>query len=88
MIEILRKMFEATPEKSTIKLKEKCSDCGCETILEITPTSGGFGLQGGLLFKSSTDKYIVKCPDCIKANPKLDDNNGCEEYINTLDYFK
>jgi hypothetical protein len=74
MIEILRKMFEANPEKSTIKLKDKCSDCGCKTILEVTPTSGGFGLQDGLLFESSTDKYIVKCPDCIKANSKVDDN--------------
>jgi len=73
MIEILRKLFEANPEKSTIKLKEKCSDCGCETTLEITTTSGGFGLQGGVLFKSSTDKYIVKCPDCIEANPKIDE---------------
>ena len=74
MIEILRKMFEANPEKPTIKLKDKCSDCGCETIIEITPTSGGFGLQGGVLFKSSTDKYIVKCPACIEPNPKIDDN--------------
>ena len=73
MIEILKKMFEANPEKSTIKLKQKCSDCGCETIIEITPTSGGFGLQGGVLFKSSTDKYIVKCTYCIGANPKIDD---------------
>jgi hypothetical protein len=73
MIEVLRKMFEANPEKSTIKLKDKCSDCGCETILEITQTSGGFGLQGGVLFKSSTEKYIVKCSDCIKANPKKDE---------------
>ena len=74
MIEILRKMFEANPEKSTIKLKDKCSDCGCETILEITPTSVGFGLQGGLLFKSSTDKYIVNCPTCYEANFKIDHN--------------
>ena len=73
MIEILRKIFEANPEKPTIKLKDKCSDCGCETILEITTTSGGFGLQGGVLFKSSTDKYIVKCSDCIEANPKIDE---------------
>ncbi len=50
MIEILRKMFEANPEKPTIVLKDKCSDCGCKTIIEITPTSGGFGLQGGALF--------------------------------------
>ena len=74
MIEILRKMFEDNPEKSTIVLKEKCSDCGCDTILEITTTSGGFDLQGGILFKSTTEKYIVKCPACIEGSPKIDDN--------------
>jgi len=73
MIEILRKIFDANPEKSTIVLNGRCSDCGCKTILEITTTSGGFGLQGGILFKSSTDKYIVKCPACIEANPNIDE---------------
>ena len=70
MIEILKKMFETNPEKSTIVLKEKCSDCGRETIIEITPTSGGYGLQGGTLFKCSPDGYLAKCPDCDKANGK------------------
>jgi Zn finger protein HypA/HybF involved in hydrogenase expression len=74
MIEILRKMFETNPEKSTIVLKDECSDCGCETIIEITPTSEGFGLQGGVLFKSSTDNYIVKCPACYGKHFKIDDN--------------
>ena len=72
MLEILKKMFEANPQKSTIELKEKCSDCGCDTIIKITPTSGGFGLMGGVLFKSSTDKYIAKCDACYKAKPKID----------------
>ena len=49
--EVLRKIFEANSAKSTIVLKGKCSDCGCETIVNITSTSGGFGLQGGALFK-------------------------------------
>ena len=74
MIEILRKMFQDSPEKSTIALKDKCSDCGCETIVEITPTSGGFGLQGGSLFKCSPDEYLVKCPNCYQVNPKIDNN--------------
>lgn len=74
MIEILKKLFKDNPEKSTIVLKEKCSDCSIDTIIEITPTSGGFGLMGGVLYKSSTDKYIVKCPACIKVTPKIDDN--------------
>jgi hypothetical protein len=74
MIEILRKKFEANPEKSTIVLKDTCSDCDCETTIEITPTSGGFGLQGGALFKCSPDRYIAKCPACYEENPKKDDN--------------
>jgi hypothetical protein len=74
MIEILRKMFDANPEKSTIVLNGKCSDCGRETIIEITTTSGGFGLQGGVLFKSSPDTYIAKCPACYEKHFKIDDN--------------
>lgn len=67
LIEILIKKFEANPEKSTIISNGKCSDCGCETIIEITPTSGGFGLKGGALYKCSPDDYFAKCPECLKA---------------------
>ena len=42
MLEILKKMFEVTPERSTIVLKEKCSACECEVQINITPTSGGY----------------------------------------------
>ncbi len=75
MVEILRKMFKANPEKSTIVLNGKCSDCECETRIEITPTSGGFGLQGGALFKYSPDDYFVKCDDCYQVNPIIHDIN-------------
>ena len=62
----LGKLFKNNPEKSTIVLKEKCSDCGCGTIIEITPTSSGFGVQGGVLYMSSHDNFIIKCPTCMK----------------------
>jgi hypothetical protein len=68
MLEILKKMFEANPERSTIELKEKCSDCGCEVNIDITPSSGGYGLQGGALFECSTDDFCAKCAACYKAN--------------------
>lgn len=79
MIEVLKKMFEANPDKSTIVLKEKCSDCGSKIIIEITPTSAGFGMMGGVLFKRSTDKYIAKCPACYKAHFKIDPNQKGEK---------
>ena len=75
MEEILRKNFEANPAKSTIVLKDNCSDCDGETIVHITPTSGGFGLQGGAVFKNSSDEYIVKCRDCYQISPKMSSRN-------------
>ena len=72
MIKIIKKIFEANPERSTIVLKDNCSQCGCEVLIEITSTSGGFGLQGGVLLKCSPDEYLAKCLDCDKLNPKMD----------------
>ena len=66
MIEIIKKMFQDNPGKSKIVLKEKCSDCGRKIIIEITPTSEGFGLQGGALFKISPDEYLAKCSSCYR----------------------
>ena len=78
MIEILKKMFEDNPKKSEIILIERCSDCGVDTTIEVTPTSSGFGLMGGVLFKSSKDKYTAKCPTCYEKHFKIDDNQKSE----------
>ena len=70
MVEILKKIFECNPEKSSIIIKDRCSDCGCEVIIEITSVSGGFGLQGGALNKSMHGGYFAKCSVCFKMNSK------------------
>ena len=64
----IKKICEANTEKSTIVLKGKCLDCGCETIVNIISTSGGFGLQCGVLLKCLPDGHFAKCPDCYKVN--------------------
>ena len=74
MIKILGKMFESNPEKSIIPLKDKCSECGREITVNITHTSGGFGLQGGALFKYLSDGYLMKCSDCYQTTSKIDCN--------------
>jgi hypothetical protein len=71
---ILRKLFEEKPGKSEIILIERCSDCGGLTIIEITTTSRGYGLQGGALFVSSNDKFKAKCLACYEKHFKIDDN--------------
>ena len=71
MEEFLGIIFEAFPEKSTITFKGKCSDCGVAVIIDIIPTSEGFGLLGGAFVECSTDKYVAKCPDCYRVNSKM-----------------
>jgi hypothetical protein len=68
---LLRTIFEAFPEKSRIIFKGKCSDCGTDVIIEIIPTSEGFGLLGGAFVEWSEKKYAAKCPGCYKINSKM-----------------
>jgi hypothetical protein len=67
MIAIIRNIFEASSEISKIELKGKCSDCGCEVNINITPTSRGVGLPGGALSEFSPDRYFAECPDCYNV---------------------
>ena len=67
MVQILKELFNGNPEKSKIELNDTCSDCKSDVIIKITHTAGGFGLQGGALFKSSAGGYYAKCPDCYKV---------------------
>ena len=76
MIEILKKMFEEHPEKSTITWNGECVDCGCDVTIDILPTSRGYGLNGGALLRLSTDEFCAKCPDCYKDNHVIDNQNG------------
>ena len=66
-LEILQKMFNANPGRSTIKMTDRCSQCGRKVVLSITRTSGGFGLKGGVLLKHNSVSYFLKCSDCLKS---------------------
>lgn len=74
LLKRLNELFEDNPGEKTITIKDRCSDCGCETVIEITPTSAGFGFQGGVLLKWSYDWYLAKCPPCYEKHFKIDDN--------------
>ncbi len=71
MVQILKELFNGNPGKSKIELNDTCSDCKSDVIIKITHTAGGFGLQGGVLFKSSAGGYSAKCPDGYKNNSMI-----------------
>ena len=64
-INTLKNIFSDIPEKQTITFEGRCSDCGCDVIIEITPTSCGYGLQGGSLYEHSLGIYLTKCTNFI-----------------------
>ena len=71
MKDMLKQIFEANPEKSTIIINGKCSDCEREMVVEIVPTPGGYGLKGGILVKCSPEKYSITCPECYKFSSNV-----------------
>ncbi|MFZ0482106.1 MAG: hypothetical protein WAL93_01845 [Desulfobacterales bacterium] len=71
MEELLRTIFDAFPEKSTITFKGRCSDCGDTVSIDIVPTLEGIGLLGGAFVEYLMEKYVAKCPECYKVNSKM-----------------
>jgi hypothetical protein len=71
MKEVLKKIFEAHPGKSTMTINGICSDCGCKVTVVVERTSGGYGLLGGVLDKTSFENYAITCLDCYKSNLKI-----------------
>jgi hypothetical protein len=43
-----------------------CLNCHCYVEVEITKTSGGYGLNGGVLYESNPDKFLVQCFNCYE----------------------
>ena len=61
-------MFDSAPHHSTIVLEDICAICKKNVIIEITPTSGGFGLLGGALFEKGVSGYYTECAACYNGN--------------------
>jgi hypothetical protein len=78
---MLKKLFEANPDRSTIEFKDKCLKCGNDVIIHITLTSAGFGLQGGALLDRSPNGYLAICFNCYKINPEIKDFNRSKHAI-------
>ena len=71
MKEVLKKIFDAHPGKSTIIINGICSHCGRKVTVVVEPTSGGYGLLGGVLDKTSPENYSITCMDCYNSNHKI-----------------
>jgi hypothetical protein len=67
-VESLDKMFARNDAASHCTYEGKCYSCGCDVEVEITKTSGGYGLQGGALYEPNPQNLLVLCKDCYEGS--------------------
>ena len=65
-LESLKRIFADNTPQNLVLIQRTCRECGCEVKIELHKTSGGFGLQGGILFEG--DHHIVA--DCLECYAK------------------
>ena len=70
-LDTLNKLFASHTSTKPIRSRSLCRDCGGEVEIEICRTTGGYGLQGGVLYEPEPKKFIAKCTKCYKKGPEL-----------------
>ena len=64
LVEKIKKMFIDDSESNLILVDGECHICGEKTIIEIAKTSGGFGINGGMLQEIHQNQLNIFCIDC------------------------
>ena len=67
-VESLNRIFERNYNPNSYWYEGKCHHCECDTKVEITKTTGGYGLQGGVLHESNTLNLPIICSECFNKN--------------------
>ena len=65
-IEALNKIFDQHTDMEQHIHQGNCDDCGCAIKIEISKTSGGYGMLGGVLCEPSPQNIVARCTDCYE----------------------
>jgi hypothetical protein len=64
-------MFNRNGDDDSTTYSSGCYKCGCKVKIKIDKTSGGFGLQGGILHESESEELRAECLDCYKSQESM-----------------
>jgi hypothetical protein len=70
-IETLKKMAEQNNNANYFCHRCQCHNCGCDIEIKITKTSGGCGLQGGVLYQPNDGNLSALCVDCYLKSGEI-----------------
>ena len=71
LLEKINRMFAEHSGKNPVRVNGKCRVCGEKTVIEIVKTSGGFGINGGLLQETGPEQLN---PVCLACNSNAEPN--------------
>lgn len=60
----LQSIFKKEKKCAIFQMDGNCCICGKKVEVKVIKESAGFGLLGGILYESGTDKLTAKCIDC------------------------
>lgn len=63
-VDSINEIFERHNDAYHYHYNGMCHNCRCSVDIKINKTSGGYGLNGGILYESNPDKFLVQCLDC------------------------
>ena len=67
-VKSLDQLFEQNNWGSNHNIQVVCEHCGCDVEIKITKTSVGYGIQGGALYESNSEKFCLSCPNCYQKH--------------------
>jgi hypothetical protein len=76
LVEKIEKMSINNSECNSILVKGACHICGEKTIIELSKTSGGFGIKGGMFQETPQDQLNIFCIDCYLSSKSYPPHAG------------
>ena len=70
-IETLNRIAEANHKATHFSYGCKCHNCGYDFDIEITKTSGGYGLLGGVLYEPNPQNLVALCLACYLKSGEI-----------------
>ena len=71
-VESLEKLFEQNSNPEQYNFHCNCHHCGCSVEVEITKTSVGYGMSGGVLYETNPQNFLGLCVDCYEKTIELE----------------
>ena len=87
-LKTLNLIFSDKKDQKRLVSDGRCCDCGHPVNIGITRTSGGFGLDGGVLYEPRPGQIVSKCPDCYRRRPRLASRSSRAEPFATFALHK